>query len=98
MEMIMKQEIENAVIDCSGFQICYNLLHSENGCYGISCSCRKSGDSLSNYINPNLFSARSAAQKVFRLLVDNAVFPIHIPDVLSDLQIADNEQSSMAIA
>ena len=98
MEMVMKKELENAVVDLNGFQICYNLLHSENGRYGISCCCRKSGSPLSNYINPNLFSAHAVAQKIFRLLVDNAVFPVHIPDVLFDLQITDNEQTAMAIA
>ena len=98
METVMKKELENAVVDLNGFQIYYNLLRGENGRYGIACCCRKSGRPLSNYINHNLFSAHAATQKTFRILVDNAVFPVHIPDILLDLQIAGNEQTSTAIA
>ena len=78
METVMKKELENAVVDLNGFQIYYNLLRGENGRYGIARRCRKSGRPLSNYINHNLFSAHAAAQKTFRILVDNAELSLFI--------------------
>ena len=93
----MKKGPETAVVDLNEFEILYSLLQSDTGRFGIACRCSKSGKVLSDYVNPNLFSVRAAAEHTFRVLVDNAVFPIHIPDILADL-VEESDQRVMAIA
>lgn len=98
METVEKRVTENAVISLNGYQIKYSLLHSENGLYGIACSCKKGGHVLSDYVNTNLFSIQSLAEQTFRILVDNAVFPVHIPDILLDLAAESDFKVPVAIA
>lgn len=96
MKTIMAHEIENAIINSNEYQICYDLVGGEDGRYGISCCCRENGTTCSDYQNDGLFAAETTARKVFRLLVDNVVFPVHIPDVLLDLQAADGAAMASA--
>ena len=98
MEKVVKKENESAMIALNDFQLKYSSLCSKNGLYGISCSCKKCGRVLSHYTNTHLFSTKAAAERAFRLLVENAVFPVHIPDILSDLFAEQDAASVLAIA
>ena len=71
METVERKQTQNAVINLNGFQIKYSLLHSDNGLYGIACSCKRSGRVLSDYVNTSLFSVQSLAEQAFRILVEN---------------------------
>lgn len=96
MNLIMKKE-ESATVHMKGFLLKYRLTCDDNGWYGIECRCRKNGKQESEFVNEKLFASQATARRIFRILVDNEVFPVHIPDILYDFT-PDAQELSPAIA
>ena len=86
----MKRIEKECLAACEGYRLQYRLL-SEHNKYLIQCvAFENNGRLVSQYCTNIISSNRKDASAFFQLLVDNCVFPVHIPEILYDYSIQES--------